>query len=148
MARPVVIRPNEAAVHAFIEPGGDVNDLLNKIIYSGRMFAKELAPARTGRLKANIRYAKAKADSPLTGSGYFYANIFYARYVEEGTVGPIRSTRGTTVDRHGNVGPAKMKFFATRGKRPGTFVYREEVKGQRAQHYMRNGLRMAMRVHT
>lgn len=148
MAQSVFYRVHDHAVQGFIEPGGEVNDLVNKILYSGKMFAKAYAPVRTGRLKGNIRHANAKADGPFIGSGYIYANLGYAWYVEKGTTGPIRSTRGMVTDRYGNLQPAKMKFLAVKGKRAGTFVYRESVKGQRAQHFMENGLKSAMRLHT
>lgn len=135
MARPVVMRINEAMVQTYRDR--ELKDLVDERVKFGHKWAKFFAPKVTGALKANIRWAGAKARGAYEMEGYFYANIRYARYVNDGTTGPIYPRT------------AKQLVFRAEGKkgpRTGKFVRRDSVAGQPAQHFMERGLDMAMRA--
>lgn len=131
MAGPVFFRVNEAAVQSYRDL--EVTHLVNHYIRTAQSKAKEFAPVRTGRLRTNIRWAGAKPTHQYGISGYIYANIGYAWFVEKGTTGPIRSASGKP-----------MSFMANEGAGP--LITRDEVAGQSGQHFMKRGLDVAMRT--
>ena len=131
MADPVVIRVHETAVIRYILPGGEVYDAVDGVIEDARDYAKMYAPVRTGALWRNIRHASPSARSGYKISGYVYANIKYARYVNNGTVGPITSKSGKNMHFRGGLGK-------------GPWVSAESVSGQRPQRFMERGLTTAM----
>lgn len=134
MAKPVVLHVHEGTIQGFLLPGGEVYGAVRGVIVDARTYARAFAPVRTGRLRRNIRHADpADRPGPYQITGYVYANIGYAHYVEEGTTGPIRSKSGKTMHFRGNKGM-------------GNFVAAEQVSGQRGQHYMRAGLNAAIRT--
>lgn len=127
---PVVIRVHETAVLRYILPGGEVYGAVEGVIEDARDYAKMYAPVRTGALWRNIRHARPTARSGYKISGYVYANIKYARYVNEGTTGPIHA------------GGKTMRFRGDLGR--GNWVSALEVSGQRPQRFMERGLTTAM----
>lgn len=131
MATPVVIRVHETAVLRYNLPGGEVYGAVEGVIEDGRDYAKMYAPIRTGRLWRNIRHARPAPRGAYQISGYFYANIGYARYVNNGTVGPITSKNGKNMHFRGGLGK-------------GPWVSAESVSGQRPQRFMERGLTTAM----
>lgn len=131
MANPVVVRVHETAVLRYILPGGEVYGAVDGVIEDARDYAKMYAPIRTGALWRNIRHASPSNRAGYKISGYIYANISYARYVNEGTVGPITSKSGKD-----------MHFRTNLGKGP--WVSAKSVSGQRPQRFMERGLTTAM----
>lgn len=131
MADPVVIRVHETAVLSYILPGGEVYGAVEGVIVDARDYAKMYAPIRTGALWRNIRHVRPGARSGYRISGYIYANIKYARYVNNGTTGPITSKSGNDMRFRGNLGR-------------GNWVRASEVSGQRPQRFMERGLTAAM----
>lgn len=134
MASPVFLRINETMVQTYRDK--ELKELVDDRIRMGHHWARFYAPIRTGALKANIRWAGSKPTGPYTNSGYFYANIRYARYVNDGTTGPIYPRT------------AKQLRFRAEGRDgahgQGRWVRRDWVNGQQGQHFMERGLKTAM----
>lgn len=135
MAQPVVMRVNEAMVQTYRDK--ELKELVDDRVRLGHKYAKIFAPKRTGALQANIRWASAKPRGAYEMAGYYYANIKYARYVNDGTTGPIypRTAKQLVFRAEGRVGPGT-----------GRFVRRDYVAGQRGQHFMERSLDLAMRA--
>lgn len=131
---PIAMRIHEGMVQSYLHK--ETKELVDDRIRMGHHWARFYAPRRTGALKANIQWAGAKPYGPYQNSGYFYANIRYARYVNDGTTGPIYPKT------------AKQLRFRAEGRDgaygKGRWVRRDWVAGQDGQHFMERGLKTAM----
>ena len=132
MARTVYYKVHNQAIRSFMYNGQPVNRLLNEVLDDAKGHARRFAPVRTGALRGNIRVARrARIDSTWGLSGAVYANIGYGIFVEEGTTGPIYPLEANLLKIPNRDGPG--------------FVFAESVRGQRARHFMKKGLSLAMR---
>lgn len=133
MAKPISYRVHENAVMAYMRPGGEVYDELDKIGRNISKYGKAFAPKRTGDLARNIRANRPKTEGPYKGSVLVYNNIRYARYVHEGTTGPIRAKSGKA-----------MRFRTKRGAGP--YMFAMSVSGQRANPYLERAVETSMGI--
>lgn len=130
----MTFRVYTAAIQSHFEPGGAVFTNAQQVGDQAVTNAKLLAPVRTGVLKASIRKFGRGVSSNL---GYTITVVAYAPYglfVEEGTVTPIT--------------PWSKPYLLvpiSRGAR--RRIPMQYVRGQRAQHYLRNGMDASLRFH-
>lgn len=149
------IKIHDAAVFAYIAPGGEVNDVLNDVARDTAKFGKVFAPSRTGSLKAANRWNRAKVNGPLSGESSAYNNARHATWVHEGTsriypkrhgylLVPRRGTLNSTT-RGGSAGTNAYKIWVAGDKKgPKGFTRRDSVAGQRANPFLARALKAAM----
>ena len=126
----VFFRVHEAAVQSFIEPGGEVHDLIHDVAKDAKAFSVQFAPMRTGKLKRNIYVGQPKRVAIYGLSSTVAANVRYALWVHQGTRGPIRSKSGKKL---------KVVSFPSGG-----ISFHKQVRGQTANPFLARGLRAAM----
>lgn len=126
MAR-VSVRVDYAAIQGLFEPSGGVGRFGRGVNRRAEALARVAAPSRTGRLRGSITSSPA-----VTHYGYkvtIGSNRKYARWVNDGTAGPIT--------------PKHSRWLAV-GKREGKKpIYKRFVAGQAAQHFLERGINEA-----
>ena len=120
---------NSAAIESMFMPGGDVWAWGRDTGYEINAVARATAPSRTGHLRSAHGMLQVPNGRTQVRT-VVYNDADHARYVHDGTVGPIMSTRpgGMMI-----VDPAPRSWFT----RP-TAVH--EVRGQRAQPWLREAM--------
>lgn len=146
-ARPVVYNVHEHELQQMLRTRGEVTRLVNQLLTTAELNSRSLAPVRTGALRDNIRVGKrAKQNGPSEVDGRVYANIGYARWVEEGTTGPIRAKKHPRMKVPKNHSMATVRGSAFPRNSPDVF-FAYEVSGQRAQKFMEQGMNSALTMH-
>lgn len=130
MGERVNVRVDNAAIQSLFSSYGQIGEFGQRVAQRGRANAVAIVGRRTGRLAASIR------STPAAGILQYTINIRsdleYAGWVEDGTATPITPKRGMW-----------LAVGKREGKKP---VYRRYVLGQRAQHYMKDGVRDALGI--
>lgn len=131
MAGTVRIRVFDSRLFAMNAPGGDVHGWMARIQDDTVVMARFYCPKRTGELSASIR-----GTIGYNQLGVFvnvYAETHYAKYVHEGTTGPI-FPRTAPYLRWVGWGPWAGKIWR-----------RKYVQGQRAQPFLYRAMRRTLR---
>lgn len=124
-------------------PGGMVFNWTAENTRQAAIFARGAAPVRTGRLLATVR-GDNRTGGPHAVRSYVRAGsplVPYARFVLEGTKGPIRPH-----GRYLQVGPNFPAYPATSIGRNGNPVafYALSVSGQKANNFLMRGVTMQL----
>jgi hypothetical protein len=131
-------RVHETAVQSFNLPGQPVyEDVVWKTAQTTRTLAILYAPKRTGKLAANIRASRPKPTGIYTLASSVSAAVGYAAFVHDGTTGPIYASGARYLKvpyRNGAQSKGKLFFFA------------ESVRGQKANPFLEDALKQAMRT--
>lgn len=135
MARPMFYRVDEVAVARYVQPGGEVHDLVDDLATTMRRAARGYAPKRTGFLRSRIAKLSTVTEGPNKAAGGIAVNLKYAKFVEWGTSGPITAKGMVKNKRTGKMVPKKMKFRTNNGDGP--YMYASAVSGQKPQLFMR-----------
>lgn len=161
---------HEHEVHAFIEPGGEVNDILSKLAREGAMHAgwylargkygsRNGSHNRSGRLTRGIYNNRAKVTGPLTGFSRIGSRAKHTEYFMYGTTGPItgkgpygyllvpRQTVGQRSPGSKGAGSELYAAWNARGRkgRKG-FFQAQKVSGQRAKPFLEDAKDEAMHL--
>lgn len=168
MAKPVYYDVHEHQVQAYIRPGGELRDLMNKvaleaevesrlILARGEYGSRNGSHNRSGRLSRSVYYNRVKDTGPLQGFYRLGARASYARYFIKGT-GPIFGKGpwgymlvprkiGVPKRSPGSKGAGSELYAAwvARGKkgRKG-FFQKDMVRGQDGKPFLSRGNRRAM----
>lgn len=113
-------------------PGGDIHRYVDALTDRTVQFAKIGAPKRTWKLTNSIRKEidmRGAAAGRLTGR--VRADAKYAKYVHEGTTGPITPKNGLWLSVPAYPGATRTKA-------------KKSVRGQRANPFLEDALRQAM----
>lgn len=121
-------RVHEEAVASYVQPGGQVSDLVYFVAKEAQVFARTYIHNRSGRLAANLQANRPQAEGPWKTTSLVFTNIKYAKYVIHGTYGPIYPTHG------------KWLRYSSRG---GVY-FAKSVNGQHANDFLGKGLADAM----
>ena len=124
---------HDSTILRFTLPGGSVFDFVHGVVKDAAHFARGQAPMRTGELMRSIEARRPTANRPYAVEGRVYAHAHYARYVHEGTTGPIMAKSG---------GQLRL---APWGRWPA--VYTDSVSGQAPNPFLARGLGMSMAKH-
>lgn len=157
MAAPVFYRVHEAAVAAYIAPGGEVYDLIDHTAIAAQYHAKNNVNDRTGKLSGSIRKNKPKPEGGYRIASLVYTNVGYAMYVHEGTdrIFP-QAGKYLTIPSHkhgfGTSNPSgsqiRKDYMAAGGRAayPGKKPYflAKSIAGQDSNPFLRNGMEEAL----
>jgi hypothetical protein len=138
--RELTSSPNGAVAKALLRRG-----LLVETAAKRNLGGNANAPKRvdTGRLRSSISTSLSIEDGkPVVSIG---TNVFYARFVHEGT--------GLYGPRHRIITPVRRRFMRFKPRTPlpgrrrgrGGYVYTRRVVGMRANHFLRDALQAARR---
>ena len=126
----VYVEVYDSKIEAMSAPGGMVFKWAYQRSRKIERLAKAAAPKRTGRLAASISSSYDKVPNGVIMR--VSAGASYARYVHEGTYGPIVSPRGR-----------KMFLHPAWGGHP--TMHKWAVNGQRPQPFLAEALHVVMR---
>lgn len=155
MPSPVILHIHESDVQSFIRQGGEVHDMLTRVVRNTRFLSMQEAPARSGRLKRSFQSKHPEQTGPYSAKGRVSNNAKHAVWVHEGT-GTITSTSHMLVPMNpaafqaskASSGAGQELFikWAAAGKKRGdrNFLRLMQVSGQQANPFMRRGLRRAL----
>lgn len=132
---PVIIRPHESQITAYILPGGEVSQEVNHVLKMAKKYAKTMAPKRTGKLARGIQHASPAPVSRLRTKGYVTSTAKHSAWVIHGTH-RIHGKPRMRVPSHR--GPVRGADLPT-----GSVVMRKSVAGQRSNRFMQRALNMA-----
>lgn len=120
---------DHAAIDRLTLPGGMVNRYVNELAREVFIEALAMAPVLTGRMKASM-YLGGGSSNQYGTSERVYVGVKYARYVLQGTYGPI-------VPKYHEVMPV--------GKSQGTILFwARQVAGQDANNFLGDALTSVM----
>jgi len=151
---PVFFRVHEGAVASFMNPGDDVDDLVWDVTRTTRDLAILYAPVRSGKLKGSIRGSRPKRTGVYTNASNVTANAGYALYVHDGVKGRIFPQKGkylTVPLVPGSVSGAALRAQFGGNRRRGSsagFFLAKSVRGQAAQPFLADALKVAMRTNS
>jgi hypothetical protein len=158
---------HEEAVQSYIRPGGEVNDLLNDVARDTKAYGAAYISnghIRSGRLLRGLFWNRAKLVGPLQGVARAGSSAKHTVWFHDGTAG-----KGLGYIRHPNMivpknrhaahtslafkgaGAEQMAFWKSRTKaqqkRGRGFTYKNQVRGQRAKPFLREGLAVSLAKH-
>jgi hypothetical protein len=150
------VRIHDAKVQEFLQPGGEVNELVHEVARDTRFFARGHIRNRTGELARMIQVNKPSQTGPWLVASLVFTRTKYALYVHEGTAnngaGYIypKNHKYLTVprDRRSTVSGSTLKRAwrsggrYTMNQRPYYSMLR--VHGQKANPFLQKGLHEAM----
>lgn len=141
---------HDAVLGGYLQGRGEVKVEIDKVIVDGMRAGAGLINDRTGNLARNMRHVKVRPTGFLKGSGRIYNNLRYARWVDQGVLGPIFPVHGEYlavphrgISQTGVKGSELRKSHADGG--PKQYSLRKSVSGQRAQNYIRKGYEIGLR---
>ena len=155
MASPKLLVIHENVVRSYIQQGGEVHDVLTRVVRNTRFLSMQEAPARSGRLKRSFQSKHPTTTGPYSAAGRVSNNARHALWVHEGT-GPITSEKHMLVPMNpaafqasaASSGAGQELFikWAAGGKKRDerNFFRLMQVSGQSANPFMRRGLRRAL----
>ncbi len=165
MARPVYFDVHETQVQAFIRPGGELRDLMNKVAREAEIESRLLLARgaygsrhgshnRSGRLSRSVYHNRVKDTGPLTGFFRLGASAKHARYFIKGT-GTIMGHPYLLVPRRigapqrsaGSKGAGSELYTAWNARgRKGVkgFTRKDMVSGQRGKPFLSRARSKAM----
>lgn len=156
MARNAFIRVHDAKVQEFIQPGGEVNDLVHSVALDTRFYARGFINNRSGELGARIQVNRPSQTGPWLISSLVFTRSHYALYVHEGTAnngaGYIYPTNHkyltVPVNRRSAVSGGNLKKQWRSGGRytmsQKPYYSMLRVHGQKANPFLAKGLSAAM----
>ena len=140
MALPVRYRIIERNVQRLASPPGPMGRMLNSVTRTARDDARKIAPKRSSRLSRGIGINLAKRDGYLQLQGVLYANARHARWVHEGTKGPIKARGGK-----GLRVPRKRGSSVSGSSLPNkAVIYKTSVRGQKANPFLARAITSAL----
>lgn len=155
MARNVWVRVHEWRVQEFIQPGGEVYDLVHDVARDARFHARRYIHSRSGKLAAGIQVNRPTRRHQLAIASTVFTRTSYALYVHEGTAnngtGYIYPKNGKvlTVPRSKtSVSGGTLRKMWRGGQMQSTeakpYFTARRVRGQKSNPFLRKGLRDAM----
>lgn len=146
---------HDAAVAAYIGPGGEVTEEIVDITKNTVRLAIFFAPERTGNLSRANRYGGFKTTGPFAGRAMAYNNARHALWVHDGTsrifargdylLVPKRRGAADSTTANGGGGAKLYREWSGGGKKgPRRFSRKDSVAGQTAQPFMAEALAVAM----
>lgn len=156
MAANAFVRIHDAKVQEFLQPGGEVNELVHDVARDTRHFARLHINNRSGELGRRLQVNKPSQTGPWLVASLVFTRSHYALYVHEGTAnngaGYIYPTnhKYLTVPRNrrsAESGGTLKRMYRSGGKytmhqRPYYSMLR--VHGQKANPFLQKGLHEAM----
>lgn len=136
-------RVHERDVMSFNDPGQPVYDMLDDLAWNMREYSRAYAPVKTGKLRSRIAKLKPSRVGPYGLEAGVAVNLKYAMFVHDGTTGPIHAN-GFVTGKNGETRRKKMKFMSGKGASGGRMLYKEEVRGQRANPFLLKGFETGM----
>jgi hypothetical protein len=158
---PIRLDIHEGAVRRYIEPGGEVAEILDSVAFDTKQYGMVYignGHVRSGRLLKSLYYNRVKPEGPLTGFSRAGASARHAIYFHEGT-GPVITANGPfmIVPRNRRAANMNTAFSGAGAERYAAYkanknlgkgvVGRKTVRGQRAKPFLQEGLRAAMASH-
>lgn len=152
---------HEGEVRSYIEPGGEVAELLDSIAFDTKQYGMVYIGAghvRSGRLLKSLYYNRVKPEGPLTGFSRAGASARHAVYFHEGT-GPEITAHGPfmIIPRNRRAANTNTAFSGAGSERYAAYkanenvgkgvIGRKTVRGQRSKPFLKDGLRAAMASH-
>lgn len=161
---PNYLNIHERKVRAFIDTGGEVNDLLNDVAQDTWRFSQRYISnghIRSGRLFKSLYWNRAKLTGPLTGVARAGASARHSLYFHDGTA----SGGAGFISHHKMIVPknrnaanystafkgagaeqlAKWKGRTAKQQKRGKGVwFLDRVRGQRAKPFLREGLAVSL----
>lgn len=135
---------NERAVQSFNSPGQPVNRLMNATMREAVGYAKGYLTAgaglRSGNLQRSIGRMTARRRGFYRLQGEVHAKADYAAFVHDGTSGPIRAKGGGKMRL-----PRQAGAIRGAGLPNNAVLYKDSVRGQSANPFLRRGVSLAMR---
>lgn len=156
MARNVWVRVHEWRVQEYLQPGGEVYDLVHDVARDARFHARTYIHNRSGKLAAGIQVNRPSRTNGLAIASTVFTRTSYALYVHEGTAnngaGYIYPKNGKVLTipraKGGSVSGGTLRKMWRGGKVASTegkpYFTARRVHGQRANPFLRKGLRDAM----
>ncbi|UOK18345.1 hypothetical protein SEA_BRUHMOMENT_28 [Arthrobacter phage BruhMoment] len=157
MAANAFVRIHEHKVQEFLEPGGEVNDLVHDISKLTKYFARGHIHNRTGTLGRMIQVNRPSRSGAFEIRGLVFTRTSYALYVHEGT-GTIYAKNGRYLAvprrRQGNPnlsgGTLRRMWKASQARKTHKmsggkpYFTTTHISGQRANPFLQKGLHEAM----
>ena len=142
---PTFIRIHENIVQSYIQPGGEVYDLVWDVAKNSQRFARAHVNDRTGRLSKSITANRPKVDGIYQNSSLVWTNLKYATWVHEGTptIFPVHGTHLAVPNARGIAKGSELKKLHLSGG-PKLYHTRKSVSGQDANPFLLYGLREAL----
>lgn len=131
---------NERAISSFFQPGGSVFSEMQQFNREWKATAIVKAPKRTGNLAS--KHSTRTLPGGIYGCHAVLLNdAYYSTFVHDGTKGPIYA--------RGYNGRLKIPYtgggFGRQPARPGAFMLKRSVRGQKPQPWMVDALQTVMR---
>jgi hypothetical protein len=156
VARNAFIRVHDAKVQEYLQPGGEVNDLVHDVAKETRRYARGFIRSRSGELARRIQVNRPRQTGPWLIASLVFTRSHYALSVHEGTAnngaGYIYPTRHkyltVPVNRRSAQSGSTLKAAWRSGGRytmNGKPYYSMlRVHGQKANPFLAKGLSAAM----
>lgn len=142
---PTFIKVHENIVQSYIQPGGEVYDLVYDVAKNSQKFARAHVNSRTGRLAKSITANRPKVDGIYQNSSLVWTNVKYATWVHEGTmeIFPTRGKHLLVPNAPGSLSGSQLKKMHLAGG-PKLYHKRTSVSGQDSNPFLLYGLREAL----
>lgn len=127
-------------------PGGMVFDWARHNTINAARHARGMVKNRSGRLRSTVR-ADTRTGGPLSIRSYVRAGgarAPYARYVLQGTTGPIFAR--DWVDENGEMRPGFLRLQDSPSRGYPDPMYRVAVRGQKANNFLLRGTLVEIRA--
>ena len=161
---PNYLNISERGVRAFIDTGGEVNDLLNDVAQDTWKYSQVYISGghkRSGRLFRSLYWNRAKLEGPLQGVARAGASARHSLYFHDGTASggagmimhnkmivpknPHAANHNAAFKGAGAEQLAKWKGRSSKQKARGKGVsFKNAVRGQRAKPFLKEGLAVSL----